>query len=111
MLPTNLAQNNPPEADVEGDTSDECTTYDFGFSDTCWGWDPERTVSDGYAYAWRFQLADDRDKYEDQSTMTVWGVVSQSGSDNVRNDITLTGAISLNFVAASVAAGALVALI
>jgi hypothetical protein len=52
-------------------------------------------VAEGKGMAWRYQLTEDRDKYLLGSTMSVWGVINTPGSDNVKNDITLSGALSL----------------
>ena len=44
--------------------------------------------------AWRYQLTEDRNKYMLGTEMNVWGVINTPGSDNVKNSITLSGAIS-----------------
>jgi hypothetical protein len=52
-------------------------------------------VAEGKGMAWRYQLTEDRDKYMLGTAMSVWGVINTPGSDNVKNDITLSGALSL----------------
>jgi len=42
--------------------------------------------------AWRYQLTENRDKYLLGTEMSVWGVINTPGSDNVKNDITLSSA-------------------
>lgn len=95
MLPVDLATNNPNEQSVEGDPSSDCDTYTGGFSEKCWGWNPDIPVSDGKCLAWRYEKTTNRDKLESGDDLTVWGVVSESGSDNVKHEIVLEGARSL----------------
>jgi hypothetical protein len=52
-------------------------------------------VAEGKGMAWRYQLTTDRNKYMLGTEMNVWGVINTPGSDNVKNSITLSGAISL----------------
>jgi len=61
-------------------------------------------VDAGYAMAWRFEQITDRDKLVSNTTTTVWGVTSKTGTDNVMQEILLTKALrpfitSISFVA------------
>lgn len=93
VLPVSLRTSNPSEQVVDGDSASECETYTGGFSEDCWGWNPNMPVDGGWAQVWRYLEITDRYKLVAGDTTTVWGVTSQTGTDNVMQSVTLAHAV------------------